>query len=97
VFQQPRQQYLLQEVSQLLQEQKWQAPEQELQQQELHPTAQQIRQPSSLRGLTHLSKASIQLQLQQLLLEQLLFSQQLFWQEPSLQVLRHQQKEHQLS
>jgi hypothetical protein len=35
VFQQLRQQYLLQEVSQLLQEQKWQAPE-------------QIRQPSNL-------------------------------------------------
>jgi hypothetical protein len=31
------------------------------------------------------------------LLEQLLSSQQLSWQEPSLQVLRHQQKEHQLS
>jgi hypothetical protein len=31
------------------------------------------------------------------LLEQLLFSQQLSWLEPSLQVLRHRQEQHQLS
>jgi hypothetical protein len=71
VFQQLRQQYLLQEVSRLLQEQKWQAPE-------------QIRQPSSLRGLANLLQVPMTLRAPELpahqrqqalhqLLEQLLF------------------------
>jgi hypothetical protein len=54
-----------------------------------------LQAPKTLR-VPELPAPQHQLRLLQFL-EQLLSSQQLFWQEPSLQVLRHQQKEHQLS
>jgi hypothetical protein len=50
--------------------------------------------PKTLRGQ---ELPAPQLQLQQLPWVQLLFSQQLSWLEPSLQVLRHRQEQHQLS
>jgi hypothetical protein len=54
-----------------------------------------LQAPKTLRVL-ELPAPQHQLGLLQFL-EQLLSSQQLFWQEPSLQVLRHQRKVHQLS
>jgi hypothetical protein len=71
--------------------------EQELLQQELLRAPERNPKRSSLRELrVPLPAPQHQLGLLQFW-EQLLFSQQLSWQEPSLQELRHQRKEHQLS
>ena len=84
-----------QEEQQLLQEPKCRVPEWNPKRSSLRELRILLPAPKTLRG-QELPAPQHQLALLKFLVQQL-FSLQLSWQEPSLQVLRHQQEQHQLS
>ncbi len=84
-----------QEEQQLFQEQKCRVSESNPKRSSLRELRILLPAPKTLRGQV-LPAPQHQLALLKFLVQQL-FSQQLSWQEPSLQVLRHQQEQHQLS